>query len=288
MDLATMTPVEIDTELYELYGKVADLNTKKHRAHRLVKMIEETEPGSYESKLPERSPKRHAELVAEMLKLQAEVDLLQYEEINRREDEWVRRGRWTRYYLVTNTNGHVHKDMDCTTCFFTTQYAWLTEQSGMSAEDLVELAGEKACTTCFSWAPVDVLKRKTKLEAPEQKKVRLEREAKRAAAAAKKAAKAIANPDGTPLEVFDWHVPEKRVVDRSGNVVKVHPAHDRYETLKTLHAAKGWLTESQETWLGASKRTADIHRVADAIAHKEGKTREQVIDEALKRAGRRK
>jgi hypothetical protein len=288
MDLAEMTPVEIDTELYELYGKLTDLNTKRSRVHALVKMIEETEPGSYESKLPERSPKRHAELISEVAKLQGEADLLQYQEINPREDEWVRRGRWNRYYLVTNTNGHVHKDMDCPTCYFTTQYAWLVEQSGMSAEDLVEMAGEKACTTCFSWAPSDVLKRKTKLEAPEAKKARLEREAKKAAAAAKKAAKAIANPDGTPLAVFDWHVPEKRVVDRAGNVVKVHPAHDRFETIKTLHAARGWLTDHFEAWRGSDKRAEDVERVAVAIAVKEGKTWADVIEEAKQRAARRK
>jgi hypothetical protein len=287
MDLTTMTPVEIDTELAELYGKVADLNTKRHRAHQLLKLIEETEPGSYESKLPDRSPKRRAELHAEVVALQGEVDLLYYQEINPRELEWERRGRWTRYYLVDNTNGHVHKDQDCTTCFLDTRYAWLVEQSGMEAEELVKLAGEMACTVCFPWAPVDTLKQKSKLEAPERKAARLERERKKAEREAKKAAKAIANPDGSPLKVFTHHYPERKVM-RGDKVVKVHPAHDGYDTLNTLHAARGWLADRFEGWRGDNGAHRDTNKVADAVAHKEGKTREQVIEEAKQRAARRK
>jgi hypothetical protein len=286
MDLTAATPVEIDTALADLYGKLANINTARFRTHRLWKQIEETEPGSYESKLPERSPKRRAELRAEVVRLAAKADALQATEINPREEEWIRRGRWTRYYLVDNTNGHVHKDMHCGTCFPTTQYAWLVEQSGLSAEELVELAGEKACTVCFPWAPVDVLKQKTRLEAPERKAARLEREAKKAEREAKKAAKAISTPGGSPLHVFERHVPSRNRRLRNGDIV-VEEGYDRFETIETLHAAKSWLTDAHESWRGGAKRTADVHEVADAIAHKEGKTREQVIEEAKKRAAKR-
>jgi hypothetical protein len=115
----------------------------------------------------------------------------------------------------------------------------------------------------------------------------LEREAKKAEREAKKAAKAIANPDGTPLEVFDWRVPERHYKQRGGGV-KVVEAHDTYKTLETAHAARGWLTDAHESWLGGAKRTVDVHKVADAIAHKEGKTREQVIEEAKQRAAKRR
>jgi hypothetical protein len=286
MDLTTATPVEIDTALATAYGKTADLNSRAHRAHQLAKMLEETLPGTEETYVPERSKKRHVELFAEVRTLRGKVSNIYAEEINPREAEWERRGRWTRYYLVDNTNGHVHKDMHCGTCFPTTRYAWLVEQSGMSAEDLVELAGEKACTVCFPWAPVDVLKQKTRLEAPERKAARLEREAKKAAAAAKKAAKAIANPDGTPLEVFDWRVPERQRQTRKGLVTE--PAHDRFETIATLAAARSWLADQYDTWQGSGGTHRDVNKVAEAIAHKEGKTTEVVIDEAKKRAARRK
>ncbi|RZU36004.1 hypothetical protein EV284_3487 [Streptomyces sp. BK022] len=289
MYLTTQSPVEIDTALADLYGKLADINTARFRVHRLWKQIEETEPGSYESHLPERSPERKRALYRELLDLAAKADTLQAKEINPREEEWIRRGRWNRYYLVDNTNGHVHKDTSCTTCFFDTKYAWLVEQSGLSAEELVELAGEMACTVCFPWAPVDTLKRKSKLEAPERKKARLEREAKKAEREAKKAAKAIANPDGTPLKVFKGHYPERQVV-RNGKVVKVHPAHDAYKTLETLHAARGWLTDFYYWNKGGahpSFRKESLDDVAKAVAHKEGKDVETVLAEAKKRAARR-
>ncbi|MDX3260761.1 hypothetical protein PV336_16190 [Streptomyces sp. MI02-2A] len=287
MDLTTATPVEIDTALYATFVKIEGIAHQRNVAQARINRIDGTEPGSYESKLPQYSPAARANLAEEVERLEAEITKVTGEEVVPLNAEYWRRP-WTRYYLVDNTNGHVHKDQDCTTCFDDTRYAWLIEQSGMSAEDLVELAGEKACTVCFPWAPVDVLKQRTKLEAPERKAARLERERKKAEREAKKAAKAIANPDGSPLKVFDHHWPERKVVNRAGDVVKVHPAHDSYKTLETLHAARGWLTDRFESWRGDNGAHRDTSKVADAIAHKEGKTREVVIEEAKQRAARRK
>jgi hypothetical protein len=285
MDLTTATPVEIDTALLGAYGKIADLTSQQHRLTATVSRIDEAEPGSYQSMLPAYSPENRAKLVAEIDALQKRIWEILDAEVYPREAQYNDR-RWTRYYLVDNTNGHVHKDEHCDTCFPTTRYAWLVEQSGMSAEDLVVLAGEKACTICFPWAPVDILKQKTKLEAPERKAARLEREAKKAEREAKKAVKAIANPDGSPLEVFDWRVPERQRQTRNGLVTE--PAHDRFQTIATLAAARSWLADQYEAWRGNNGTHRDVNKVAEAIAHKEGKTAEVVIDEAKKRAARRK
>ncbi|MFF1701264.1 hypothetical protein [Streptomyces sp. NPDC058252] len=288
MDLTTATPVEIDTALANAYGKIADLTSQQHRISAQVERIDEVEPGSYNSLLPQFSKESRAKLVDEIEALQKRIWEILDTEVYPREAQYNDR-RWTRYYLVDNTNGHVHKDQNCSTCFPDTRYAWLVEQSGMSAEDLVKMAGEDACTVCFDWAPVDQLRQKSRLEAPERKKARLEREAKKAAAAAKKAAKAIANPDGTPLKVFTGHYPERQVV-RDGVVIKVHPAHDAYDTLETLHAARGWLTDYYFWNKGGahpSYRKESLDDVAKAVAHKEGKSTETVLDEAKKRANRR-
>jgi hypothetical protein len=285
MDLTTATPAEIDTALLGAYGKIADLTSQQHRLTATVSRIDEAEPGSYQSMLPAYSPENRAKLVAEIDALQKRIWEILDAEVYPREAQYDDR-RWTRYYLVDNTNGHVHKDEHCDTCFPTTRYAWLVEQSGMSAEDLVVLAGEKACTICFPWAPVDILKQKTKLEAPERKAARLEREAKKAEREAKKAAKAIANPDGSPLEVFDWRVPERQRQTRNGLVTE--PAHDRFQTIATLAAARSWLADQYEAWRGNNGTHRDVNKVAEAIAYKEGKTAEVVIDEAKKRAARRK
>jgi hypothetical protein len=108
---------------------------------------------------------------------------------------------WERYYLVTNAGGHVHSSTGCSTCRSSTQFMWLTELSGTEEEDLVELAGERACTVCFPDAPVDVTKRASRLkydvEAREAKAVR---DAEKATKAADKMAKALL-PDGSELKV---------------------------------------------------------------------------------------
>lgn len=119
--------------------------------------------------------------------------------------EYDRRGGWTRAYLVDNADGHVHNTTACPTWNkgnYATRYHWLTELSGKPETEIVELAGERACTMCYPTAPVDVLKRPSKLEGPAQAAAReaaVKRAEEKAARDAAKAAKAINNPDGSPL-----------------------------------------------------------------------------------------
>ena len=110
-------------------------------------------------------------------------------------EEFQRRGGWTRAWLVLNTGGHVHRTTECRTCFPSTRFAWLTHLSGQDEADIVEQAGEAACTECYPSAPLDVRKRPSRIKTPEQ----LAREAEKAERAKVKAAKAITAPDGTPL-----------------------------------------------------------------------------------------
>jgi hypothetical protein len=70
-------------------------------------------------------------------------------------EEWKRRGGWPRYYLVTNSNGHIHSTTWCHTCNARTQFAWLTELSGSSAAACVADYGSQLCTVCFPGAPVE-------------------------------------------------------------------------------------------------------------------------------------
>ena len=88
---------------------------------------------------------RYDEFVAEMARIRdAEKPLT---------EEYVRRGGWLRYFLVTNTNGHVHRGMNCSTCHFTTTYAWLIDLADCDETAMVAEYGEKACTVCFPDAP---------------------------------------------------------------------------------------------------------------------------------------
>lgn len=105
------------------------------------------------------------------------------------DEEWERRGRWTRAFLVVNANGHVHRSQYCSTCFPTTRYHWVTEFSGKNETEIVEAAGERACTVCYPSAPAEVLNRPTRMFTPDEvakQQAREERAAKKAAADALK------------------------------------------------------------------------------------------------------
>lgn len=179
-NLSTRTPAEIDGEIARLESEFARAQQQTEQAQDTINRIHNA--SSLERSYPWNSQERLEEAVA-ALNAGTAAQAVAREALYPLNAEYRRRP-WNRYYLVTNTNGHVHSSTSCDTCFPTTTFAWLTEQSGMSHEDLVELAGETACTVCFPDAPVDVLKRKSALEAPERKAAREEREAKRAAKAA--------------------------------------------------------------------------------------------------------
>lgn len=106
--------------------------------------------------------------------------------------EFVRRGGWTRAFLVNNSNGHVHSSRGCSTCFVTTEFAWLTEYSGGTEAAIVADAGQRACTVCYPSAPAEVLNRPTRIFTKDEK-----------AAAAARAEKAAAKAAKDALQVLD-------------------------------------------------------------------------------------
>lgn len=61
---------------------------------------------------------------------------------------------WTRFFLVTNNNGHIHHTMHCSTTYPTTGWAWNPELSGQTEVEAVEALGEILCSVCFPSAPV--------------------------------------------------------------------------------------------------------------------------------------
>jgi len=62
---------------------------------------------------------------------------------------------WSRFFLVRNNNGHIHRSLNCSTCFITTQYSWITELSGKTEAEAVAELGEILCSVCFPSAPVE-------------------------------------------------------------------------------------------------------------------------------------
>ena len=64
--------------------------------------------------------------------------------------------QWSRFFLVTSSpNGHIHKDMYCSSCTDTTTYGWLPQLSGLTEADAVADQGTRLCSVCFPTAPVE-------------------------------------------------------------------------------------------------------------------------------------
>lgn len=175
-DLSTQTPVQIDTILSEIWGRINSLNNaimsqaKKSRDGR--KAVKQGY--SYYQPVVDAAEERLVELQAQMPALEAEAAPFEAEYKSR---------PWTRAFLVTNSNGHVHKDMHCGTCRFTTQYAWMIDYSGKNEDEIVADAGCMACTVCFPSAPLEGLAMPTKMFANDEDRAKAEKKA--AAAAAK-------------------------------------------------------------------------------------------------------
>lgn len=109
--------------------------------------------------------------------------------------------RWERVYLVDNSNGHVHRTMNCRTCYSTTEFKWITELSGATDEQVIELSGERTCLVCFPSVREEILAgRPCRVESREGRDERKAREAEAAAKKAAKVAKGV-TADGSPLRI---------------------------------------------------------------------------------------
>lgn len=139
-----MTPAENDLKLAELMRQRDEVLRQIQRLDSLISSAEVYQSSYYESKIAERQREREDQAQENYRLL---VEMTPYQDNYSRE-------QWSRYYLVTNGNGHVHTSMICSTCYVTTQYAWLPDCSGMTEEELVEEFGERVCTVCCPSAPV--------------------------------------------------------------------------------------------------------------------------------------
>lgn len=173
--LSAMTPVEIDTILAEIWGRInavqnqiAAVNDKARNARKAVR-----QGYKYYQDVVDTAEARIPVLRELLVPLQAEAAPYEAEYSSR---------PWTRAFLVRNSNGHVHKDMHCGTCFITTQYAWMIDYSGKDEAQIVADAGCMACTVCFPSAPVETLALPTKMFASPQDKAKAEKKAAAAAA----------------------------------------------------------------------------------------------------------
>lgn len=214
-NITKMTPAEVDNILVEAMTvasraeQMIDVatDTKAKRTQHLDSALDtianyelsETEKAYWEKRVKtvQAEIAKNEEMIAEYLPQLAAANITQ-KDCNA---EYYRRNGWTRFWIVINSNGHIHSSMNCTTCFPTTQYGWLPNLSGSTDAQVVELAGMSACTICFPDAPVEFRNRPSQIEEPAKKAAREAREAAKAEKEAKAAVKAIANPDGSVIKL---------------------------------------------------------------------------------------
>jgi nitrite reductase/ring-hydroxylating ferredoxin subunit len=73
-------------------------------------------------------------------------------------EEEYRSRPWSRFWLVTTSNGHIHRSTHCSTCNRRgrpTGFALVPYLSGQTAADAVADLGPALCSVCFPEAPVE-------------------------------------------------------------------------------------------------------------------------------------
>ena len=308
MDLHTASPVQIDTRLADLYYDSARISNKIGEAadavFRVAGMRRETDRHSFRSSLLVGTL-AEAEVAAERI-ANGEDDRPAWDVRSARSAldtlaalraetatntaaqaplhaEFRARGGWTRAFLVvTKGKGHVHSSMSCSTCYPTTQYAWMVEYSGQDEAEIVDAAGERACTVCYPSAPVEVLAKPTRMFSAKEitaQQARQERAAAKVAREEKRLAKALL-PSG-----------EELVVEIGQRTTYSGREYMQTEKFGTLVSARTWLTDAAMWNKGGAHPSYPVHAVqtvAEAVAAKEAQSVEVVLAEAAKRAEKRR
>lgn len=285
MDIKTATPKEIDAKIAEIYGRyykaLGELSAARGYLASALRYPPADNATEYRQKEYQARIERCEAMIEECET--AAADILR--ETDPYDAEFTARGGWTRAFLVTNVGGHVHNTMRCSTCFPSTQFAWLPEYSGDSEETVVLDAGESACTVCYPSAPIDVLRRPSKIEAPERKAARLEREKAKAAREAKKLATGITTPEGDELRIpssFGWsHRGELVKSARTAEIKAV-------DYLVTLKLADGGYLDEPHHWEGYREREVKeanecLEILIPALAAKRGTTEDAFRESVAKK-----
>lgn len=153
-NIQDMTPVEIDTILSGLWAKQ---QTVEHR----IEVFKQTRAdiladgnNARRTGWSTRTARDGVRLCDDLAAAIEDLAVLKAESLPY-ENEYVRRGAWNRYFLVQDTDGHIHRSMHCQTCNregHPTRFSWLIELSGKDERDLTDEVGPNACTVCFPWA----------------------------------------------------------------------------------------------------------------------------------------
>lgn len=262
MSVTTATPSEVDTRIVEICTEVERVKRDMTIAQRCLES---------DLRVPLRTEQARRDLDALSIRrkdLETELNVL---------DREYRRRRWTRYYLVQNTGGHVHTSTACDTCHVTTSFGWLTQYSGTDHDEMGRLAGMDACARCFPHLPPEVMraKRDALVDTPQRLRERAQREADQSVEKARAAAKGITSPEGVPLHAVDV-LTDGRLV--RGDLIKTEVAASRRAMQDGFDLR--WYGEDHPH---APAWRETVHRMLAALAHKRGTTVEAERAELAKK-----
>jgi len=217
-----------------------------------------------------------------------EAELQEYKIAIKGLEEIYKKYLWNRAFYVPA--GHVHKSRNCSTCYDSTEFAWLPKYSGGSEDEIVNDAGEDACTVCYPSAPAEVLNRPSVIVTAD-KVEKAKAKAERDEAKAKRKAKQIASAptaDGEPLVVSAGEFNTKRIDGKSVRVEGV-----RREQIATERTAKIWYVDKSAyaNWMKPKNPEArdwdvikeSLEKIVYALAEKHGVDPEVVRDELEKK-----
>lgn len=280
MNATTATPIEIDTQLADLYGREAALEGRLASVlsdlhygigERPVKAVRSTGrktwPTTNEQAVDKaremlagglmawdldsltRRLARYDAVRAELAEVAAAMVPLHAEYRNR---------PWTRFHPVPD--GHIHSSRACHTLRITTDVRWLPEMSGQDETTALAALGEAGhilCTVCYPSAPVI-------LTAP--RPTREQAAANRAAAAERARVadpKLIATADGTPLRVDGSPLRTVRSAEIAGVDHLFWAAYARH------------IGAPDESY--ARQHEGHTAAIVEALAHKAGTTEAEVL-----------
>lgn len=174
MNLATATPVEIDTELARLHGELGTLDQRLTMVAKAAHSLNSEKPVRhgrkyvYDRNIDETLNELALKLADDQFpswdKGNVTDCINEYGDLSRKFDATQAQiqaidveynGRpWSRFIAVEG--GHIHSSRFCEggTIRVTTRIGWHPELSGKSQAEAVDLLGELLCTHCFPDAPV--------------------------------------------------------------------------------------------------------------------------------------
>lgn len=284
-NIQDMTPVEIDTILSGLWAKQ---QTVEHR----IEVFKQTRAdiladgnNARRTGWSTRTARDGVRLCDDLAAAIEDLAVLKAESLPY-ENEYVRQGAWNRYFLVQDTDGHIHRSMHCQTCNregHPTRFSWLIELSGKDERDLTDEVGPNACTVCFPWAETiraefDAKTRQIKADTKAAEKAEKARVA---------AEKGITTPEGGTLSASvnneTWSICKTL---RTAEIAATDALVDLVEVQRqSADPEYAWMFQNGRT---VEKRTLEIARHAwcliRSIAAKKGQTFEETFQVHEKKA----